>query len=292
MGLFGRTKRDSEKTSDEIDKKTHLEKGNLTEEMSNLQKEIQEAAVLLESHSHELEKRKAALDAVNLELKTAQEELEFATKDIHSIRLERETILNQIKPTNEESALTKSAQIELEQVKQQISDARDELSKINSEKELVNSELVEMQSQLPGIREEFEKMKSEKEFINSELAELRSQLSVTREEFEKILFSKEHEEKEIEALKIQHEIKKKDILVSKKELEFIETELATIGRSDSVKKIVAAAGAVAAAINAKYESTKKELEIIKIAHTRIKEELETVKKELELQGKNTQFSGK
>jgi transcription elongation GreA/GreB family factor len=69
--------------------------------------------------------------------------------------------------------------------------------------------------------------------------------------------------------------------LSKKELEFIESELATVGRSNEAKKIVEAAGAVAASINAKYEDAKKELEIIKVALARTKEEHENTKKELE-----------
>ncbi|MGI0066029.1 MAG: hypothetical protein ACREAT_04630, partial [Nitrosotalea sp.] len=60
------------------------------------------------------------------------------------------------------------------------------------------------------------------------------------------------------------------------------SELATVGRTSDTKKIVEAAGAVAAAINAKYEAAKKELEIVKVALTRTKEEFESTKKELEI----------
>jgi hypothetical protein len=45
---------------------------------------------------------------------------------------------------------------------------------------------------------------------------------------------------------------------------------------------VEAAGAVAAALNAKYEKASKELEIIKVALARTKEEYEAVKNELDL----------
>jgi len=65
-------------------------------------------------------------------------------------------------------------------------------------------------------------------------------------------------------------------------LEFIEKELSTVGRNYDTKKIIEAAGAVAASINVKYEDAKKELEIVKIALGRTKEEHEMVKKELEI----------
>ncbi|HWY35009.1 MAG TPA: hypothetical protein VNX68_10205, partial [Nitrosopumilaceae archaeon] len=67
----------------------------------------------------------------------------------------------------------------------------------------------------------------------------------------------------------------------KKELEFIEKELASVGKEFEGKKIMEAAGTVVASMNARYETMKKELEIIKIAHTRLKNEYETTKKELE-----------
>ncbi len=76
-------------------------------------------------------------------------------------------------------------------------------------------------------------------------------------------------------------MKKKEITLAKKELEFIERELATVGKNNNTQRIVEAAGAVAAAINAKYEDAKKELEIIKIALARTKEEYETAKKEID-----------
>ena len=96
---------------------------------------------------------------------------------------------------------------------------------------------------------------------------MRSKVISTREEYEKISSS--------------NEMKKKEIILSKKELEFIETELATVGRGDNTRKIVEAAGAVAASINAKYEDTRKELEIIKVTLARTKEEYEMAKKEIE-----------
>ena len=69
--------------------------------------------------------------------------------------------------------------------------------------------------------------------------------------------AKEEKEREIESLNTQLETKKNEILLSKKELEFIETELSTIGRNYDTRKIIEAAGAIAASINVKYEDQKR-----------------------------------
>ena len=50
---------------------------------------------------------------------------------------------------------------------------------------------------------------------------------------------------------------------------------------ENTQKIVEAAGAIAASINAKYEAARKELEVVKIALARAKEEHATTKKELD-----------
>ena len=78
----------------------------------------------------------------------------------------------------------------------------------------------------------------------------------------------------------QREAKTKEVMLAKKELEFIEKELSNIGKYESTK-IVEAAGSVVASINAKYELIKKELETIRMAHTRLKAEYENAKTELE-----------
>jgi hypothetical protein len=72
------------------------------------------------------------------------------------------------------------------------------------------------------------------------------------------------------------------MLITKNELEFIEKELAIVGKKDDSKKIVEAAGAVAAALNSKYASAKKELEIVKTALDRTRVEYEAAKNEINL----------
>jgi hypothetical protein len=83
-------------------------------------------------------------------------------------------------------------------------------------------------------------------------------------------------------LESKHESKKKEILDTKKELEFIENELFSVGLRDDSKKIVEAAGSVVASLNAKYDATKRELEIVRIALARVKNEYEMTKAELDL----------
>jgi uncharacterized protein (DUF3084 family) len=83
-------------------------------------------------------------------------------------------------------------------------------------------------------------------------------------------------------LESKHESKKKEILDAKKELEFIENQLYSVGKRDDSKKIVEAAGSVVASLNAKYDAAKKELEIVKAALARVKNEYEMTKTELDL----------
>ena len=64
MGLFGRARKDLEKVvhEDKLDVKTlTVEDATAQEEISNLKKEIQNAAVMLETYSQELEKQRASL---------------------------------------------------------------------------------------------------------------------------------------------------------------------------------------------------------------------------------------
>ena len=83
----------------------------------------------------------------------------------------------------------------------------------------------------------------------------------------------------------------------KKELQFIEKELGLVGsKNDTNKiegsendtnKIVEAASSVVASVNAKYESAKKELEMLRTECLRLKADYETVKNELQsLRSKN------
>jgi chromosome segregation ATPase len=234
MGLFGRAKKDSEKFQYSLDKKKEkpIEDETFHEEIIELNKEIQDAAVKLRTYSQELEKTKTELDAVTLEVKNAREEVEDARSEIKTIKAERDSILSQVKNSKEELELIKSQYVQnnVDRIKRQINEVQYELSQANSEKEAVASELEELRSKALSTKEEYEKISSD------------------------------------------NEMKRKEIALTKKELEFIESELATVGRSDNTKKIVEAAGAVAASINAKYEETRKELEIIKVALARTKEE--------------------
>ena len=85
---------------------------------------------------------------------------------------------------------------------------------------------------------------------------------------------------ELDSLNAQYELKKKEVQIVRHELEFIEKELASVGKKDDTKKIVEAAGAVTAAINAKYEAARKELDIVKAALARTREEYESAKAEI------------
>ena len=86
---------------------------------------------------------------------------------------------------------------------------------------------------------------------------------------------------EFSSLQSQNETKKKEIMLVKNELVFIELELASVGKKDDTKKTVEAAGAIAAYINSKYEATKKETELIRSTHAILKAEYENLITELE-----------
>src|SRR5579885_2451325 len=130
MGLFGRAKRES---SDDIkpvesipiitdDKTSH-------EEITDLKKEIQNAALMLESYTHELEKTKTELDVITSEAKTVHEEVESARVEIQSIRAERDLIQSQIKNAKEELELVKSqySKSEVDNIRRQVNEVREEL---------------------------------------------------------------------------------------------------------------------------------------------------------------------
>ena len=213
----------------------------------------------IESSEKEKASDQIQKESAKRELDTMKKELESTEMEISKLKSVHQSMLTEIQSARADLALIKSQydQSEVELIKKQIELAKEELDGINSKKSRSVSELENVQYKIEPARKELDEIDSKINNAKSELSSLQS----------------------------QEEAKKKEIVLVKKELEFIEKELAIVGREndtnkiegreDSNKKIVEAASSVVASINAKYESAKKELEILRIAHERLRAKHET-----------------
>ena len=91
----------------------------------------------------------------------------------------------------------------------------------------------------------------------------------------------------LETQKLNEELdsKKKEVENSKRELKFIENQMANAGERMDQKSVVAAASSVVSSLNSKILSMQKEMEIIKttlqrerVEHSQVKEQLDQMLK--------------
>lgn len=198
------------------------------------------------------------------ELDTMKKELESTEMVISKLKSVHQSMLTQIQTARSDLGLIKSQydQSEVELIKKQIELAKEKLDEIDSKKSSAVSELENAQDKIESARKELDD-------IDSEI---------------------DNAKYEINSLQSQEEAKKKEIVRVKKELEFIEKELGIVGREtdtnkiagneNDTNKIVEAASSVVASINAKYESAKKELDILRNEYVKLSEAYDAVKTEI------------
>jgi cyclophilin family peptidyl-prolyl cis-trans isomerase/predicted nucleic acid-binding Zn-ribbon protein len=224
-----------------------------------------------ESFEKEMASNKIQKESAKRELDTIKKELGSTEMEVSKLKSVHQSMLTEIQSAKADLALIKSQydQNKVELIKKQIESAKEDLDEIDAKKSRSISELENAQDKMESARKELND-------IDSKINNAKSKLS---------------------SLQSQEEVKKKEIVLVKKELEFIEKELGMVGKEkDSNKiegiehdtsKIVEAASSVVASINAKYESAKKELEILRTECIRLKADYETVQTELQsLRSKN------
>ena len=224
-----------------------------------------------ESFEKEMASDKIQKESAKRELDTMKKELESTEMEISKLKSVHQSMLTEIQSAKADLALIKSQydQNKVELIKKQIESAKEDLDEIDAKKSRSVSELENAHDKMESARKKLDE-------IDSEINNTKSKLS---------------------SLQSQEEVKKKEIVLVKKELEFIEKELGMVGRENDThkiegskndtNKIVEAASSVVASINAKYELTKKELEILRTECIRLKADYETVKTELQsLRSKN------
>jgi cyclophilin family peptidyl-prolyl cis-trans isomerase len=212
-----------------------------------------------ESFEKEKASNQIQKDSAKRELDTMKKELESTEMEISKLKSVHQSMLTEIQSAKADLALIKSQydQNKVELIKKQIESVKGELDEIDAKKSRSVSELENAQHKVESARKELDDIGSEINNAESKLSSLQS----------------------------QEEVKKKEIVLVKKELAFIEKELGMVGRDkdtnkievreNDTNKIVEAASSVVAAINAKYESAKKELEILRTECIRLRAKYDT-----------------
>ena len=234
--------------------------------------------------------------AVQIQIESDKKELIDMNSKMYDAKSELGSLHLQNETKKKEIILVKK---ELESTKIEISKLSSENKDVLAQIQLARADLVTMKTQynqveVKLIQENIESLKKELFEITSEKNNLVVECEIlqSKTESHKIelidMNSKMYDAKsELGSLHLQNETKKKEIILVKKGLEFIEKELASIGKKDETKKTIEAAGAIAASINSKYETTKKELELLRVTHAILKTEYLNLITKLEfLRGKD------
>jgi chromosome segregation ATPase len=246
MGLFRREK----KEADEQPTKTEVVQVKSPEE---IQKE--RIANELEYLQGELKSKTEHLDSISEKLGKAKEEYDGIVG----------TLMASKKEINENRAV-------YEQILQKISSSESQLNSIQrqiDEKKTLLDELKNAKASLDSTKAECLKYKAESEKLKS-----------AHDSYEGVRKSQESARKEMEETRKEHESKKKEIEVAKKELKFIENQLANATERSTPKNVVAAASSVVSSLNSKLLATQKEIETLKIALQREREEHQETKSKL------------
>lgn len=246
MGLFRREKKetDEQPTKTEVvqvKSPEEIQKERIANELEYLQGELKSKTEHLDSISEKLGKAKEEYDGIIGTLMASK-------KEINENRIMYEQILQKIS----------TSESQLNSVQRQI-----------DEKKALLDELKNAKTALDSAKAEYLKYKAESEKLKSD-----------HDSYEEMRKSQEAARKELEETKKEHESKKKEIEIAKKELKFIENQLANATERSTPKNVVAAASSVVSSLNNKLLATQKELETLKIALQREREEHQETKSKL------------
>ncbi|MGQ0771268.1 MAG: hypothetical protein ACT4NT_00645 [Nitrososphaerota archaeon] len=247
MGLFRREKKDADEQPIEtvevvrVKSPEEIQKERIANELEYLQGELKSKTEHLDSISEKLGKAKEEYDGLVGTLMASKKEI------------------------NENRAM-------YEQILQKISASESQLNSIQrqiDEKKAILDELKNAKNTLDSTKAEYLRYKAESE-----------KLKPDHDSYEEIRRSQEDARKEMEETKKEYETKKKEIEIAKKELKFIENQLANATERSTPKNVVAAASSVVSSLNSKLLATQKEMETLKIALQREREEHQETKNKL------------
>ena len=249
MGLFKRAKKDeTEKPHGtdfppvQIKTPDEIQRERTANELEYLQGELQSKTDHLNSIAEKLAKVKEEYDQLTGTLMASK-------KEINENKAEYEKILGEID----------ASRSELDVIQRQIDQKKETLDEIQRAK----SGLEETKSQYLKYKKEIEEIKS------------------AHDSYEQLKKSQETAAKELEEIRKEHEEKKKEIEAAKKELKFIEGQTANAADRAAPKNVVAAASSVVSSLNSKLLATQKEMEMLKIALQREREDHKETKDKLD-----------
>lgn len=247
MGLFRREKEDADeqptKTVEVVQVKSpeEIQKERIANELEYLQGELKLKTEHLDSISEKLGKAKEEYNGIVGTLMASK-------KEINENRIMYEQILQKIS----------ASESQLNSIQRQI-----------DEKKTLLDELKNAKNTLDSTKAEHLKYKAESEKLKS-----------AHDSYEEVRKSQESARKEVEEARKEHESKKKEIEIAKKELKFIENQLTNATERSTPKNVVAAASSVVSSLNSKLLATQKELETLKIALQREREEHQETKNKI------------
>ena len=208
------------------------------------------------SKSSESKSTLPELEAARSEMKRIKSELESARSSYNNNEVQSIT-----KKVEEMKTLLDSLNLQRQSISEEIKSARQELESIKK-----NRPANDIQSPLEEIKDaksEISSIKQEKNKLESELDDIRANLSSSKSELSDILSKIDNAKSTLVSLQSQQEMKKNDMIHARRELEFIEKELAQVHERDEIRKLVKASSAMIGEVNTKYLDAKKECEILR-----------------------------
>jgi chromosome segregation ATPase len=282
MKLFGRGKKEEQEPKDnenavikeeeaqlEVKIKSHEEilKEQYENELSYLQKEIRDKTENLESISKKLASVKEEYDIAVSNLMSTKKEINQKRMEIETIQKDHEEILEkigiikgQLESANKQYDEKKAKLDQLEDADANLSEVKKNIAQSNEEYSTIRAQIEETQAILDQV-----KIKQQEAEV--ELQNTNSRLKNAREEF-----SRTQTQKQLQA---------SNTTMAKKEIQFIENELSSIGSKKESKNVIEAASAVVASMNEKLRAAQKELDVVKRVLEKERKEHQETKHQLE-----------
>ncbi len=282
MKLFGRGKKEEQEPKDEesgtikeeeiqpeVKIKSHEDilKEQYENELSYLQKEIRDKTENLESISKKLASVKEEYDIAVSNLMSTKKEINQKRNEIETIQKDHKEILEkigvikgQLESVNKQYTEKKSKLDQLEDADASLSEVKKNIAQSNEEYGTIRAQIEETQAILDQV-----KIKQQEAEV--ELQNTNSRLKNAREEFSRI--------------QTQKQLQEFNPVMAKKEVQFIENELSSIGNKKESKNVIEAASAVVASMKDKLMAAQKELDVLKRVLEKERKEHQETKQQLE-----------
>ena len=269
MGFFKRLKKQEEPEDVLIKKESDTlvvknQEGVLKEraqsESDYLRKEVQTNTERLNSILQKLANVKEEYDLVVGNLMSSKKEMNQKKIEIETIKKEYAELQTRLNSAKSEHNIAKSTLDELNEANLKLTSIKSQIAQHKEDLEKLKSHPSKSQVESSQVTERYEQVKFE-------LAKAKSEMDLARQQFQ--------------YLKDESDNKKQEIEAAKKELKLLENDLSSAGRGGASKNVIEAASAVVASTNARLQKAQTEIEVLKQAIERERNEHLKTKKHLD-----------